>query len=431
MTLMITEQDTAGGYLDCIHCGLCLSSCPTYRVLGTEMDSPRGRIYLMRAFAEGRTTLTESFVEHMSRCLDCRACETACPSGVQFGSMMEEMRSRIVEEQTPNLISRFALQYVFPYPWRFHVAARLLQVYTESGLSGFLRASGLLERWAPRYAAAEAMTPTVDFATGVHRGSLYPAVGERIGMVSFFAGCVMNSLLGDVNRATVGLLRAAGYDVIVPESQVCCGALANHAGFRDTAAGMARSNLGSFCNPEAEAIIVNASGCSAMLAEYPALVDGAEDIAAKVSDVSSFLDATAIRSRLTRRMDLRVGYDDPCHLLHAQGVRRAPRDLLAAIPGVQLIEIEGAEECCGSAGIYNLTQPELSMAILDRKMERVAEANLDVLVTGNPGCLFQLQYGARKHGLELEVVHIAGFLCRSLSSHPDSPFDNPLPAHRI
>ena len=411
-----TDHGVQKGYLDCIHCGLCLSSCPTYRVLGTEMDSPRGRIYLMRAFDEGRVALTDTFVEHMFRCLDCRACETACPSGVHFGHMMEKMRGTIVDQRSTDPVSRFVLNHVFPYPRRFHLAARLLQLYRQSGVSDFLRSTGLLKKLAPGLAAAEQMTPEVDVQVGVQPGTVYRTMEEGRGAVAFFSGCVMNSLLGRVNRATVELLNRAGFDVVVPEGQICCGALANHAGLRQTASEMARTNVGVFPSEAVDALIVNASGCGAMLAEYPLLVAGAEGFSGKVQDVSSFLASTSVFEGLTTRLELRVGYDDPCHLIHAQGVRQAPRDLLSTIPGLELIEVAGADECCGSAGVYNLTQRELSMEILDRKMERVSEADLDVLVTGNPGCLFQLQYGARRHGLDLEVVHIAEFLARALPS---------------
>jgi glycolate oxidase iron-sulfur subunit len=412
--MALTEEGRPQGYLDCIHCGLCLSSCPTYRVLGSEVDSPRGRIYLMRAFFEGRTAITDSFVEHMSRCLDCRACETACPSGVRFGEMMEEMRGHIVEDRTQDFFPSLALQHVFPYPRRFHLAARLVQLYRESPLSDFLRTTGLLRRWMPRFARAEELLPEVAWSTGVVLGNRYAAVGRRLGTVSFLTGCVMNSMLGHVNRATIRLLTESGYDVSVPEAQVCCGALATHAGFRETAATMARTNLRAFNSAEVDAIIVNASGCSSMLREYPLLIDGAEDFSDKVLDISSFLDLTSIRKRFEKAVPLRVGYDDPCHLLHAQGVRHAPRSLLQAVPGIELVEVSGADECCGSAGIYNLTQPELSSAILDRKMENIRAANVDAVVTGNPGCLFQLQYGARKHDLDIEVVHIAELLDRGI-----------------
>ncbi len=403
-------------YLDCVHCGLCLSSCPTYRVLGNEMDSPRGRIYLMRALDEGRTSITDTFVDHMFRCLDCRACETVCPSGVRFGHMMEDTRARIVNERSTNWIMRLTLNHIFPHPSRFHLAARLLQIYNQSGLSGFLRSTGLLERFAPDYAAAEKMMPDIAPSSGVVPGIVYSAVGRPRGRVAFFAGCVMNSVLGELNRASVGLLTRAGYDVVVPDGQVCCGALANHAGLRDTARGMARSNLPAFRLEGVEAIIVNASGCGAMLSEYPLLVEGAEAFSLKVLDLASFLGTTSIADHFTERMELRVGYDDPCHLIHAQGVSQPPRDLIQSIPGLEYVEVDGADQCCGSAGVYSLTERELSMEILDRKMEQIRAANLDVLVTGNPGCLFQFQYGARRQGMKLEVVHLAELLTRALGA---------------
>ncbi len=233
-------------YLDCIHCGLCLSSCPTYRVLGTEMDSPRGRIYLMRALDEGRTKITDSFIEHMFRCLDCRACETACPSGVHFGQMMEEMRGKIVEENPAHWFSRWMLQYVFPYPWRFQIASRLLELYRVSGIQAMIRETGLLRFLAPRMAAAEALMPEIGIERGVTLDSFYRAEGRKQGTVAFFTGCVMNSMLGSINRSSIRLLNAAGYDVIVPGEQICCGALANHAGLRDTAKEMARKNIAAF-----------------------------------------------------------------------------------------------------------------------------------------------------------------------------------------
>ena len=401
-------------YLDCIHCGLCLSSCPTYRVLGSEMDSPRGRIYLMRAFDEGRTKITDSFVEHMFRCLDCRACETACPSGVHFGHMMEEMRGKIVEKRPAHWLARLILRHVFPYPWRFQVASRMLQLYRASGIQAFVRETGLLKWIAPRMAAAEALMPEILIESGLTLDSYHRAEGKKQGTVAFFSGCVMNSMLGSINKSSVRLLTAAGYDVIVPGRQICCGALANHAGLRETAKDMARANIAAFPAEEVDAIIINAAGCGAMLKEYPLLIDGAEAFSSKVKDIAEFLASTRIFERLRHPLKQRVGYDDPCHLIHGQGVRSEPRKLLKAIPGIQFVEIEGADQCCGSAGIYNITQNELSMEILDRKMEKIQKANIEVLATGNPGCIFQFRYGAKKLGLKLEVVHPVELLARSL-----------------
>ena len=401
-------------YLDCIHCGLCLSSCPTYRVLGSEMDSPRGRIYLMRAFDEGRAKITDSFVEHMFRCLDCRACETACPSGVHFGHMMEEMRGTITEQRPAHWITRFVLRHIFPYPWRFQLASRMLQLYRAIGIQSLVRSTGLLKRIAPRMAAAEALMPDLEIQRGVPLNTQYRAEGEKRGTVAFFTGCVMNSMMGAINTASVKLLTAAGYDVVVPPTQICCGALANHAGLRDTAKDMARKNIAAFPAGKVDGIIINAAGCGAMLKEYPVLIDGAGEFSSKVKDIAEFLVSTRIFERLKKPLAQRVGYDDPCHLIHGQGIKVEPRKLLKAIPGIQLIEVEGADQCCGSAGIYNITQNELSMEILNRKMEKIQKANIEVLATGNPGCMFQFRYGAKKFGMNLEVVHPVELLARSL-----------------
>jgi len=401
-------------YLDCVHCGLCLPSCPTYRVLGSEMDSPRGRIYLMRAFDEGRAKTTDSFQQHMFRCLDCRACETACPSGVHFGHMMEEMRGKIVDERPAHWIARLVLKHVFPYPWRFQFASRMLQLYRVTGVQNFVRSTGVLKRIAPEIAAAEALMPEVEVERGVPLDSYYRAEGRKQGTVAFFSGCVMNSMMGNINRASVRLLTAAGYDVVVPGDQICCGALANHAGLRETAKQMARTNISAFPVEKLDAIIINAAGCGAMLKEYPVLIEGAGEFSSKVQDISQFLVSTRIFDRLTKPVGKRVGYDDPCHLIHGQGVKNEPRKLLKSIPGINFIEIEGADQCCGSAGIYNITQNELSMQILDRKMEKIQKAQVEILATGNPGCMFQLRYGATKLGLKLDVVHPVELLVRSL-----------------
>ena len=409
---MANETDKL--YLDCIHCGLCLSSCPTYRVLGNEMDSPRGRIYMMRALDEGRAKITDSFVEHMFRCLDCRACETACPSGVHFGHMMEEMRGKIIADRSAHWLARLILKHVFPHPTRFHIASRMLQLYRVSGVQSLVRATGLLRRFAPRMAAAEALMPEIGIERGVPLDSFYRAEGRRQGTVAFFTGCVMNSMLGSINRSSVRLLTAAGYDVVVPGAQICCGALANHAGLRETAKEMALTNIAAFPLEELDAIIINAAGCGAMLKEYPLLIDGAGPFSSKVKDIAEFLVSTRIFERLRTPLVRRVGYDDPCHLLHGQRVRNEPRTLLKAIPGIQFVEVEGADQCCGSAGIYNITQNELSMEILDRKMEKIEKAHIDILATGNPGCMFQFKYGARKFGLKLEVAHPVELLARSL-----------------
>jgi len=378
------------------------------------MDSPRGRIYLMRALDEGRARITDTFVEHMFRCLDCRACETVCPSGVHFGQMMEDTRAEIVQQRPAHWIARLMLRHVFPYPRRFHLASRLLQIYQRTGMQAAVRATGLLKLVAPGMAKAEALMPDLALERGVAVGKTYPAEGERVGTVAFFTGCVMNSMLGSVNRSSVRLLNAAGYDVIVPKEQVCCSALANHAGLRDTAIEAGRRNVAAFSGDDVEAILVNAAGCGAMLKEYPHIMEGAAGFSSKVKDISEFLATTRLASRLKVPLKSRVGYDDPCHLIHGQGVKAQPRQLLKAIPGIEFVEVEGADQCCGSAGIYNIIQNDLSMAVLDAKMEQIRKARLDILATGNPGCMFQFRYGARRAGLNLEVLHPVELLARAL-----------------
>src|SRR5262249_23905189 len=264
------------------------------------------------------------------------------------------------------------------------------------------RSTGLLKRIAPRMAKAEGLMPDVQFGHGVALDTSYPAEGRKQGTVAFFAGCVMNSMMGPINKASVRLLTAAGYDVIVPGKQICCGALANHAGLRETAADMARANIAAFPVQNLDAIIINAAGCGAMLKEYPLLVEGARDFSSKVKDIAEFLVSTRIFERLKNPLKQRVGYDDPCNLIHGQGIRAEPRKLLKAIPGIQFVEVEGADQCCGSAGIYNITQNELSMEMLDRQMEKIQKADIQVLASGNPGCMFQFKYGARKFGMNLE-----------------------------
>jgi glycolate oxidase iron-sulfur subunit len=277
-----------------------------------------------------------------------------------------------------------------------------------------VRETGLLKRAMPEMAAAEALMPEVGVESGLTLDSFHRAQGKKEGTVAFFTGCVMNAMMGSINKSSVRLLTAAGYDVIIPGEQICCGALANHAGLRDTARSMARTNMSAFPVEELDAIIINASGCGAMLKEYPLLVDGAEAFSSKVKDIAQFLVSTRIFDRLTIPVSQRVGYDDPCHLIHGQGVKSEPRKLLKAIPGIRFVEVEGADQCCGSAGIYNITQNELSMEILDRKMEKIQKAGIDILATGNPGCMFQFKYGAKKYGMALEVVHPVELLARSL-----------------
>lgn len=396
--------------LDCVHCGLCLPACPTYRETGRESSSPRGRIYLMRAIAEGRAPLGEAARDEMYLCLGCRACETACPSGVQYGSLLELSRAEI-ERSAPRrgvakMIERFALRAVVPHARRLRAAMSGLALAQRLRLDGLAatvaRRLGLV-RLADLAARAPRVPPRADRAP---LPAFTPASGERRGRVAFFVGCVMPELFGAVNHATVRVLARNGFDVFVPAGQGCCGALHAHAGDRDVALELARRNLAAFRADDFDALVVNSAGCGAALRDLGRWLPGVgEALAAKVRDVSEVLVEAGIRRPSGAPRPLRVCYDDPCHLIHGQRVADAPRALLSAIPGVTLVPHDDPGSCCGAAGIYNLTHPEMSEAVLERKMRALLAAAPDVIASGNPGCLMQIQSGAARRGMRARVVH--------------------------
>jgi len=385
-----TLQDVYPGTLDCVHCGLCLPVCPTYRETGRETSSPRGRVYLMRGVAEGRIPLGPVVAEEAHLCLGCRACETACPSGVRYGALLEQTREAVdragLRQGVPRRLERFGLRQVLPHRGRLGLAVAALRGMQRAGLG---RLAGLLPR---RLADAWRLLPEVPPR---HRlPQLVPAEGTRRGRVALFEGCLMPELFGPVNEATARVLAKNGFDVVVPAAQGCCGALHLHAGDADFAAGLEARNVAAFGG--ADAIVVNSAGCGAALRE------GA--LGARVRDVCELLDAEGLIAEPTRREGT-LCYDDPCHLVHAQGVADAPRRLLAQVPGLEILPHDDPTSCCGAAGIYNLTHPEMSGAVLERKMRSLAAADPDWIATGNPGCLMQLSAGARHHGLRARVVH--------------------------
>jgi glycolate oxidase iron-sulfur subunit len=400
----------------CIHCGLCLDKCPTYRTLGTEMDSPRGRIYLIKAVEEGRLAMTPKFVEHMYLCLDCRACETACPSHVQFGDLMEKARGQI-ERQLPRpwperVLRRVIFQDLFPHPRRMELLFAGLRWYQRLGVQALVRRLGILDLFPESLRRMEALLPAVlprPFTRSVPAtlpGK--PPVTRRVG---FFSGCVMNLLFTEVHHASARVLQANGCTLWIPPQQVCCGALHMHAGEREQARQLARRNIVAFEQQEADAIVNNAAGCGAQLKTYgelladdPEFAACAQRFSAKVQDISECLAQEPLRGPLGP-VPQRVVYDDPCHLLHAQRIRQQPRELLQCIPDLQLVPLTDADFCCGAAGIYNLTQPEVSGRILARKMEHIAAAQPDVIATGNPGCIMQLRAGVQQANLHISVVH--------------------------
>ncbi len=402
----------------CVHCGLCLPTCPTYRELGTEMDSPRGRIWQMKLVNEGGIQPTApEFAEHMFVCLACRACETACPSGVEFGTLIEQARAVIPDAGRSEEVGRRVLNLIFTSNRRLNAAGFLFRAYQRTGLQGLVRASRILNLLPRRLRELERLTPPTQ--GGLRKPSMpevTAAHGVRAHRVGFLAGCVQSQFFGETNQATVRVLAANGCEVMAPRLQGCCGALHVHSGLKDTAMELAWRNIETFEQAGVEAIIVNVAGCGSVMKEYGVLFAGdplraarAQAFSEKVKDVSEYL-ASIERRPPVRAINKRVTYDDACHLLHGQKVKTQPRELIQSLPGVEFVELKEADWCCGSAGIYNLTNTELSLKILEPKLDYIAETKADILVSGNPGCIMQIRSGLRRKGISTQVMHIIDLL---------------------
>jgi glycolate dehydrogenase iron-sulfur subunit len=419
------DKPAYADYSRCVHCGLCLNHCPTYRLWHEEADSPRGRIRQMQLVDEGRLDLGDGFVTHIDRCLDCRACETACPSGVEYGKLVELARAQIEQNYRRPWGSRLARDFVYkrllPYPRRIATAAQLLRIYQRSGLAAAARGAGILKLL--RLDDRERLLPKIDrqFFFG-ELGRTFPARGTRRARVAFFAGCVAQVTFSDLNRATIRVLQANGCEVVVPAAQVCCGALPAHAGVRDVARDLARANFSAFAGADFDAILTNAAGCGSTLKEYTHLF-AADDPAhaqaarftAKMRDVTEFLAELGLAAPM-REVPLRVTYQDSCHLAHGQKIREAPRKLIRSVPGVEFVEMPLADQCCGSAGVYNVTETKTSLELLALKMESVCATKSQAIVTANPGCILQLRAGAAIHQTGHEVLHVVELLDRALAA---------------
>ncbi|HEV1285133.1 MAG TPA: heterodisulfide reductase-related iron-sulfur binding cluster [Bryobacteraceae bacterium] len=403
----------------CVHCGLCLNACPTYRELGVEMDSPRGRIYQMVQVANG-APITESYQAHIDLCLACRGCETACPSGVKYGRLIEAARADIEERTARPLMARISRKVVFDYLLPSRTLLRLagagLWIYQRCGIQRLVRASGILKKLG-KLGDVESLTPSVESPSFFRNmGRVFPAQGERKHRVVLLSGCIANICFARLNEATVRVLQANGCEVTIHDGQTCCGALHVHAGLRDRARVLARKNIDALAGAGYDAILTNAGGCGSTLKEYdelleqdPAYAERARQFVGLMKDVNEFLASIGLNPRMGEVREV-VTYQDSCHLAHGQRVRSAPRELLRQVPGLTLKEMPMSDLCCGSAGIYNVVHTEMALALLEKKMGSANSTGATRIVTANPGCMLQLRAGVDRHGHGQRVSHVVEVL---------------------
>lgn len=400
-------------FLDCVHCGLCTASCPTYAELGNENDSPRGRIYLMRSVTDGRLELTNDVRRHLELCLDCRACETACPSGVQYGKLIEPFRVAMEQtgdgsQKTNDWFHRWILFGLFPYPERMRKALLPARIAQRLWLDRLVMGMGLWKLLPARLGRLFTLLPRLPKPSPA-LPTVLPAIGKRRARVALFTGCVADVIFRPTNWATARVLQENGCDVVVPETQACCGAIHFHSGHEQPARDLADTNLAAFDATGVDAIIINVAGCGSMLKDYghhwhDEKQGRRAEFAAKVKDASEFLDELGLVPPLGE-IRATVTYHDACHLVHAQKIREQPRNLLRQIPGLRLVELTESELCCGAAGTYNLTEPEMAGRLSRRKMQHIIETGARVVVTANAGCLMQIAREARLQGQVLKIVH--------------------------
>jgi glycolate oxidase iron-sulfur subunit len=416
----LTQKIDYRRFQDCVHCGLCTASCPTYIETSNENDSPRGRIYLMRAVVDGRLAVGPEVREHLELCLDCRACESACPSGVQYGKLIEPFKVALRVSAPPaekaDLLERLILHHLFPYANRVKAAlwpARLLQRF---GALDLAEKAGLTKLMPGTLRRLQAMLPDLSRPAG-SLPDVLPPIGPRRARVALFLGCVADALFPETTAATARVLQHNGCEVVIPRGQACCGAIHYHSGVEGPALDLARTNLAAFDPDAFDAIIVNAAGCGAMLKDYAHLLpdadhDAASRFVAKVKDISEFLVALGpIPPR--HPLPMKVTYHDACHLCHGQQVRTQPRQLLALIPGLELVPLEESEICCGAAGTYNLTQPEMSERLGRRKADHIAATGATTVATGNVGCILQIARQIKARGGPIDVAHPVDLLDRA------------------
>ncbi|KAM3089987.1 glycolate oxidase subunit GlcF [Phormidesmis sp. 146-35] len=402
----------------CVHCGFCLSTCPSYRVIGKETDSPRGRIYLMDGVNEGEIPLSPATVQHFDSCLGCLACVTTCPSGVQYDKLIAATRPQVErnhDRPLPEKLLRQLIFSVFPYPQRMRALLRPLGLYQKSGLQKMVRSLGFLKQISPQLAAMESMLPKIPPQAFVDTiPTLIPAEGEKRYRVGMLLGCVQRLFNPDVNDATVRVLTANGCEIVVPKSQGCCGALSHHQGQEDQAKVFARQMIDSFANTGVDAIVINASGCGHTLKEYahilqddPNYSQTAKEFVSKVKDVQEFLAEVGLTAKLSPLQDkpLVMVYQDACHMLHGQKISLQPRQLLKQIPGVQLREPIDAALCCGSAGVYNILQPDVAEELGRQKVENLTNTKAQIIASANIGCYVQITKHLELQHKTIPVLH--------------------------
>ena len=408
----------------CVHCGLCLGACPTYRENGNENDSPRGRLYIMKSLAEGRLQPTPNVTRHLDLCLDCRACETACPSGVQYGAILEPAREALLKANPPrtfsieNFLRVLFFKMIIPRQEVLSLLTKLIRFQQRSGLRDAALKMGLMNLLPMRLRELEAMQPEIREPAFLENApDVFPADGGTVRKrVAFFSGCVMDQFMGDIHRATIKVMQAHGIEVLTVKGQVCCGALMVHAGEADIARKLAVKNIEMFRGLRIDAIVNNSAGCGAQLKDYKHLLhheSEAVQFGSLIKDVSEVLYGLE-PVRPIKTLEKTLCYDEPCHLLHAQRISVQPKALIQRIPGLKWIPLPDAEFCCGAAGIYNLTQPEMAGKILARKIEAIKGTGAELVTTGNPGCLMQIRNGCKAANLKCEVLHPMELLARQL-----------------
>lgn len=409
---------------DCVHCGFCLSACPTYIETGNELDSPRGRIYLMGSVLDNKIPLSDSVVEHLDKCLGCLACETACPSGVEYRFLIEASRSQIernYKRSAGDKLFRGLLFSILPYPKKLGRILPFIYLYNKSGIRKLFNSFGVLKRISSSLNRLEQMIPDVDTMRVKEFPEVISPDTEKKYRVALLTGCIQNVFFSETNISTINVLKKLGCEIVIPGEQSCCGALSVHTGRLGEGRDFARKIIDIFSSLDVDAFIINSAGCGSAVKEYAYLLSEdpnysqkAKRLAEKTKDIMEFIDEIGIDRNLND-LNMKITYQDACHISHGQNIRSAPRNILSKIPGLELIEMKNSDTCCGSAGLYNILQPDLAEDILAKKIESIENTSAECIVAGNPGCLLQIQKGLRERKRNLKIAHPIEILDKSLT----------------